>query len=520
MNDSQRETIEFLGDPGSYTPRPYSIERRETHGAIVFLAGDCAYKLKRAVRYPYMDYSTVIARKAMCERELSVNRRTAPELYLNARPIVRRADGTLGFGQTREAHDAIDWVVVMRRFPESGLLAEMQRRSELTPKLMRQLAEEIAAFHIKAAPAAAHGGAERIRAVIDENAALLQKLGFDPVKCAQLTALSYEALGRTRSLLERRRDEGKVRRCHGDLHLNNICLIGERPVLFDAIEFNEDFACIDVLYDVAFLIMDVMRYRLQDCANILLNRYLEMTGDYQGLAALPLFLSCRAAITAHVTVSRLKESQAHDAAESRKEAARLLDLAIEALTPHKPQLIAIGGLSGTGKSTLAYALANFLPPAPGAIVLRSDILRKHLYGVADSDRLPTSAYAPQIHNHVYATLMDTARSILVAGYSVIVDAVFGQSNQRAEISRIATDVNVPFSSLWLEAPFTQLGRRITARRDDASDANVQIVRKQVAEIAKPLEWHTIDASGTSVQTFAAAKATLEAIVGLRCSPRP
>jgi uncharacterized protein len=509
MTDPQREAIAFLANPESYSPKPESVERRETHGAIVFLAGDHAYKLKRAVCYPYMDYSTPALRKAMCERELAVNRRTAPDLYLEVRPLVRGADGQINFGIACEAQGAIDWVVVMRRFGEADLLAEMRRRGEVTPTLMRRLGETIAEFHNKAESTSAWGGERGMRAVIDENVELLHRLGFDTASVARLEALSRETLVRVAPLLDRRRDTGFVRRCHGDLHLNNICLIAGQPVLFDAIEFNDAFSCIDVLYDLSFPLMDLLRHRLDPCANALLNRYLERTADYDGLAALPLFLSCRAAISAHVGVSRAEQTQLRINQTAAPNAPdQLLAFAVECLVRDSARLVAIGGVSGTGKSTLAYCLAPTVPPAPGAVVLRSDVIRKRLLDVPESSRLPESAYSPEMHSRIYAAVAERARSVVEAGYSVIVDAVFASPAQRAEVAQAADECKVPFSGLWLEAPTNLLEDRILDRRNDASDASAQILHAQLRQVENPRDWNVIDAGGKPEQTLALARAVL------------
>src|SRR5208282_857202 len=238
------------------------VERHETHGSIVFLAGERAYKLKRSVRFPYMDYSTLERRKAMCEAELAVNRRLAPELYIETATVVRHKDGSLHIGGAADSSGAVDWLVVMRRFDQGTLLESMRARGSLSAPLMRQLGERIAEFHLAAERQPAWGGAAGIEAIIDENRDLLNPLTgrpFDRSKIDRLDGLARNELKKLRTLLDTRRDAGHVRRCHGDLHLNNICLWDGRPVPFDAIEFCDAFACIDVLFDLALLLMDLDR---------------------------------------------------------------------------------------------------------------------------------------------------------------------------------------------------------------------------------------------------------------------
>jgi len=498
--DEQAATVAFLSTPEAYGLRHGPIARHATHGSIVFLAGERAYKLKQAVKFPYMDYSTAARRKAMCEAELAVNRRLAPEIYIGVEPVVRTGNGALHIGKTSVADSPQDWLVVMRRFDQGSLLESMRRRGALGPPLMRQLGERIAAFHAGAEPIAEFGGAQGIAAVIDENRDLLGKLAgrpFAPDKIARLDALARQALADLRELLEERREKRFVRRCHGDLHMNNICVFDGRPVPFDAIEFLDSFACIDVFFDLAFLLMDMDRHGLREDANIVLNRYLERTGDYGGLAVLPLFMSCRAALRAHVLVAMADARHGSLDSAQAGEAMHLLDCAVAYLEPHEARLVAIGGVSGTGKSTLAAALAPRLGRAPGAIVLRSDMLRKQLWGTGELTRLPPEAYDPGFTARVYDALLARVGMILKAGYDVIADAVFGEGHQRIKLESLAKREGVGFQGIWLTAPTDLLEQRIAARRGDASDATADVLHDQLARMSTPADWRRIDVSGTS-----------------------
>jgi uncharacterized protein len=513
MPNSQQDVIAFLSDPRSYGLGDGEVERRETHGAIVFLAGDRAWKLKRAVRYPYMDYSTKEARKQMCAREIAINRRTAPDLYLSVLPIVRGENGRLEFGAEHDPRNAEDWVVVMRRFEQRALLADMMRRDELTPALMRHLGETIAEFHGKADATPEFGGSGGMEAVIDENALLLREFCPDGFLARVEYFIEHcaAALKRLGVLLDRRQDMGLVRRCHGDLHLNNICVIAGRPVLFDAIEFNDNFACIDVLYDLAFPLKDLLHNGHKTNANTLLNRYLERTGDYQGLAALPLFLACRAGISAHAAVSRAQEMVAASSLEvSHAEFRAFVDFGIACLERTSPMLVAVGGVSGTGKSTLAYNLAPQLAPEPGAIVLRSDIIQKAIMNVPETERLPASAYTSEMHQRVYSKLENHAATILAAGYPAIADAVFGDATQRDAIAQTARNARTLFKGIWLEAVPSILERRVAARKGDASDATIEVLRRQSADVERPPDWEIISSDEGSDQTLALVRRSLEA----------
>jgi aminoglycoside phosphotransferase family enzyme len=524
-SDPQAAAIAYLSDPSSHGLGTEAVERLDTHGAMVFLAGDRAYKLKRAVKFPYMDFSTVERRRRFCEAEVALNRRTAPGLYLGAEPIMRRADGRLGIGGVGEP---VDWVVIMRRFDQSALLDDRARRGTLDVPLVLELADEVYRFHCAAKPAPDFGGRAGLRAVADGNAESL-RVARDILPASEVEPLidaTVRALARVGDLADRRRAEGKIRRCHGDLHLRNICLIDGRPTLFDCIEFDDAIACIDVMYDLAFLLMDLWHRGLKRHANAVLNRYLDLSGGDGGvLAALPLFLSLRAAVRAHVGAAALvRQPAGTPEAVSRvmgEEARRYLAEARGFLEPPPPVLVAIGGLSGTGKSTLAYLLAPETGPAPGARVIRSDVIRKRLMGVAWHQRLPESAYADEVTERVYAALLAEAADALGAGHGVIADAVFARPWQRDAVAAEAAKSGNPFHGLWLEAPPEVLERRIGARRADASDATVAILRRQLDYEIGPMDWTRIDVSGDEPAALADARRVLgPAITDTRNGPRP
>lgn len=504
--NDQSEVIETLSSPATYgLPGAVKIERAETHGAIVFLAGERAYKLKRAVKYPYLDYSTPELRRRACRAELEVNRRATPEIYLGVNAVVREG-GRLRLAadepEGREPAGTVDWVLVMRRFAETDVLEQRRIAGRLSAETMRALAETIASFHMTAEPRRDFGGAKGLSTIVEENLTILEAMAdrgadrgagaFDRARVDALARLSWAELERVTPLLDRRRADGLVRRCHGDLHLNNICLIDGRPRLFDAIEFSEEFASIDVFYDLAFLIMDLDRHGLRPLANVVLNRYLERTADYDGLAVLPLFLSCRAAIRAHVAVTR---AEAMHAGAPPEEARTLLDRAIAYLEPAPARALAIGGVSGTGKTTVARAIAPSLGPCPGAVILRSDVTRKRLMGVEETTKLPQAAYTPEISERVFSTLARTAGQVVAAGHGVILDAVYGEASERTAIEGVMRRAGVRFDGIWLEAPAHVLEARIGGRRGDASDATVDVLRQQLARIPKPATWAAIDAGG-------------------------
>jgi uncharacterized protein len=319
------------------------------------------------------------------------------------------------------------------------------------------------------------------------------------------------AFARLRPLLMARGEAGLVRRGHGDLHLGNIALIEGRPVPFDALEFDPVVASGDVLYDLAFLLMDLVERKLAPAANVVLNRYLTETRrreDLDALAALPFLMSMRAAIRAKVTAARAAVAPAVDRTATERSATAYFDLATALIAPPPARLVAVGGLSGTGKSLLARALAPDVLPHPGAVVLRSDIERKALFGAAETDRLPAEAYTPEITARTYAVLVDKAGRTIAAGHSAIVDAVFSDTAEREAVAAIAGASGVTFAGLFLTADLATRVARIGHRTGDASDADAAVARRQEEYALGSLDWSTVDASGTPDDTLARAKAVL------------
>ncbi|MCC7416774.1 MAG: AAA family ATPase [Acidobacteria bacterium] len=495
MRDGQAAVIAFLADPAAYGGAP--VERIDTHASIVFLAGQRAYKLKRAVRYDYLDFSTPERRRACCEAEVRLNRRTAPALYRGVLPVARHVDGslTLGGGGT-----PVDWVVAMNRFPQEAVFDRLAVAGRLDPDLMPPLAASIAAFHATAAPRPDHGGRAGMAWVIEGNAAGFAEFGngcLDRSAAARAIDDARGELDRRAALLERRRAAGLVRQCHGDLHLRNIVLLDGRPTLFDAIEFNDEIACIDVLYDLAFLLMDLWRRRLPRHANAVWNRYLAETTDFGGVALLPLFLSCRAAVRAKTsaTAARLQPEKDTRHSELQDLAREYLAMAQALLHPPDASLIAVGGFSGSGKSTLAQALAPSVGAVPGAVLLRSDEIRKRLLGVPMLEPLGAEGYAPEVSRRVYALLAERAAAIIREGHSVVVDAVHAREEDRRAIEEVAARLSRTFVGFWLEAPESVLIARAEPRRNDPSDADAAVIRAQRAQGTGEIGgWLRVDAS--------------------------
>jgi aminoglycoside phosphotransferase family enzyme/predicted kinase len=499
--DDQREAIAFLAAQTS--------ERIDTHAAMVFLRGDRAYKLKRAVRFSYLDYSTVAAREASCRAELALNKRTAPDLYLAVRAITREPGGALVFDG---GGAPVDWVVEMLRFDQDCLFDRLAGRGELSAELMERLSAAIAAFHEGAERTPGLGGRASLAVEIDgneQNLALAPPGTFRDGLCASLVERWRAELARHAALLDRRDEQGHVRRCHGDLHLRNIFLWRGQPMLFDCIEFSEHLSCIDVLYDLAFLLMDLEHRKLGAFAGLVFNAYLDRSDEAEGIAALPLMMSLRAAIRAHTGVAAARsQSDAARRDAMMGEAAEYLELADRLLAAPAPQLIALGGLSGSGKSTLARALAPGRGAAPGARLLHTDAIRKRLYGVEKETRLSAAAYTEAAGKQVYRLQREAAATCLRAGYSAIVDGVFGRPEERAAIAAVARDCGAGFTGFWLSAPPETMRARIERRTDDMSDATVDVLAQQQRYEIGKMTWKTIDAGADAAAAAAQARVFL------------
>jgi aminoglycoside phosphotransferase family enzyme len=464
------------------------------------------------VTFPFLDYATLDKRKAACEAELAVNRPFAPQIYRRVVPITRENDGTLAVGS---AGTPVEWAVEMARFDEHATLDHLAARGGIDAVLADALGHTVAAAHAQA-PVATQP-AEWIAAIgayIDEHDATFRAApALFPVRQVdELTTAMGAAYARIRPLLFASGERGLIRRCHGDLHLGNIVLIEDKPVLFDAIEFSEIIATGDVLYDLAFLLMDLHARELDEAANIVFNRYLIETrcdADLDGLAALPFYLAMRAAIRAKVTAARLARDTGERRSATEAEARRYFDLALALIAPPPARLIAVGGLSGTGKSLLARMLAPHTAPVPGAVLLRSDVERKRLFGKRETERLPPEAYTQKVSETVYELLIERAERIVRAGHSVVVDLVFAKPQERDALAAAAARAGVPLHGLFLTAPLALRQQRVGDRVADASDADAKVAALQEDYDLGTLDWSEIDASGKPADTLRYALAALE-----------
>lgn len=505
---NQADVVAFLSSPTAYGSTA-QVQRIDTHSSVVFLVGERVFKLKRAVRYDYLDYSTVDRRRECCVAELRLNRRTAPSVYHRVRAVTGDGPGTLTLDGNGAA---VEWLVEMSRFDESDVLDGLADRGRLDLAVMPVLARAVAKLHAVAEWRFDHGGRRGMAWVIDGNADGFHEYGqgaLDPGVCRQLTTRSHEALELQADRLMARRAQGFVRRCHGDLHLGNVCLLDGQPTLFDCVEFSDQISCIDVLYDLAFLVMDLLHRGLPRHAHAACNEYVVATTDFDGLALLPLFLSVRAAVRAKTsaTAARLQGTPAEQ--ERQRQAAReYLHLALSVLDPAPARLVAIGGLSGAGKSVVARELAPAIGAAPGALVLRSDVVRKSLLGVAPAVPLGSEGYAAGVTRRVYRELASRAATAVAAGHSVIVDAVFADPRDRMAIAEAARLTSVPFAGVWLDAPADTRTDRVARRTGDASDATPAVLQEQLARGIGELDWSRVDAAGEREATVRAVESCI------------
>ena len=472
----QREAAEFLRELTGSEPI-------ETHISAVFAGVHDVLKLKKAVRLPFLDFTRLSARRDMARRELALNRLAAPGIYRDVRAVARTASGTLHLAPD-DAPGAIDYVVRMARVPAADFLDAIATRGALDASLLDALGDSVANLHAKMPPVQGWNSPGNLRAIIEGNATAARSAGLPENRVRDWRAATLAELERIAPLLQQRADAGLVRRAHGDLHLGNMCLWDGKPTAFDMLEFDEAMATIDLGYDIAFLLMDLEFHAGRAAANRVMNRYVARTGDTGLLAGLPCFLSTRAMVRAHVQASRGQPDQA----------ARYVDIAMAALAPATQWLVAIGGLQGTGKTTLARALAPGLGRAPGALVLRSDELRKRLHGAAPEEKLPPSAYSERANAELNAALLKETATALRSGQAVVADSTFLRVSLREAIEAVAREAGVLFMGVWLEADLDTLLERVAARTGDASDAGPDVLREAAAIDPGEITWRRVNAS--------------------------
>lgn len=482
--------------PVAFAHGVQGIDCIETHISWVLLAGDHAYKFKKPLALDFLDYSTLALRRAACEEELRINRRTAPGIYLDVVAVI----GTLAAprivpAQALGATDSVlEWAVHMRRFAQEDLLSSRIDRGELQPAHIDRLARHVAAFHAAAAVAAADspwGSPALVREAVAHNFDDVQAVVANTPLAAALQAVQHWSEskgGQLAALMAQRREQGWVRECHGDLHLGNLVLIEGQPQLFDAIEFNPGLRWIDVLADIAFVLMDLQAHGRADLAWRLLNTYLEHTGDYSGLRLLLYYQCYRAMVRAKVAALRLAQQHGQGDA-ARREVARYLQLASRYTQAQAPALWLVSGVSGSGKSSQTQALIERL----GIVRIKADVERKRLHGLPmlarSAQQLPQGIYTAQATRRTYARLAELARAVLAAGLPVLVDATCLKLAQRGALMAVAQSLGLPCRILALDAPVEVLRQRVLQRAqagDDPSEADLAVLDAQLRQ-REPLQ---------------------------------
>ncbi|MDF1730228.1 MAG: AAA family ATPase [Minwuia sp.] len=491
----QAATVAFMMQADTHGGE--TVEHIETHISHIFLAGDYAWKMKKAVGLDFVDFSTLAQRKAACEAELVVNARTARAMYLDVVAVNAR-DGQLWLGPPTAP---VEYLVWMHRFEQADLLDRMAAEHRLDLQTVREFADAVAGLHLTAEVVCPRTGLDAFGETLDDLISNLDHAVPDRLRAAfgRWRAKVLPVAGALAPRLAARARRGAVRHGHGDLHLNNACRFRGEVVLFDAIEFEPRFSHVDVLYDAAFALMDLRHRGEDEPAIVFLSRYLVATRDYADMPALRLFLSVRAAVRALVGVL---------SPAGQTGAAEYLMLAEDLLTaPRPPRVIAIGGRSGTGKSTLAQALAPRIAHAPDVVILRTDEIRKRMLGCRPDETLGAEAYRSEVTVAVYRRLAHDAGRALGAGVSVILDATMLKPEQRAIAQSIARDSGVAFHGFWLVGAEETLAERIAGRGTDASDADQQVMRRQ-PKIDEVAGWQTLRSDRDRSATLEAALALL------------
>ncbi|MFN6518554.1 MAG: AAA family ATPase [Nostoc sp. CreGUA01] len=474
--------IEQMLEPGFYPHEvTESIQLIQTHVSYVLLTGDYAYKLKKPVNFGFLDFSTLEKRQHFCQEELRLNQRGAGELYLEVLPITLVGE-QYQLGGTGEA---AEYVLKMRQFPQESLLSTFFEQGKLNETHLDELGRVVAQYHAHAQTNDYIGGfgeVSNVRAAFDENYQQTEKYIGGPQTQAQFTQTKEytdKFFAERPELFASRIHNDYIRECHGDLHLRNIALWHDKILLFDCIEFNEPFRFVDVMYDVAFTVMDVEARGRKDLGNAFLNTYVEQTGDWEGLELLPLYLSRQAYVRAKVTSFLLDDPSVPAAVkqEATKTAAEYYKQAWEYTKPKQGQLILMSGLSGSGKSTTARLLAREL----GAIHLRSDAVRKHLGGISLWERGGDDLYTPEMTEKTYRRLLSLGIILANQGFSVILDAKYDKQRLRQEAIAEAKKHQIPLQIIQCTAPLEVLQERLNKRTGDIADATADLLDSQLKQ---------------------------------------
>ena len=491
---SQSDIISFFSSPDTH--RGQEVKRIDTHANIAFLVGYDAYKMKRDVKFPFLDYSSLAKRKAACDAEIRLNSQYAPQIYRSTLPITLEANGNLELNGRGEV---VEWLVHMNRFDEHLGLDKIADRDGIPSDLAQDLAHLMLRAHKRTTLRDAQPWIDDLMSYVNQNLEAFLEFPelFPKEDVMVLDMAARKELAHITPIIQRRGADGLVRLNHGDAHLANIVMHDGKPLLFDAIEFDDAIATGDVLYDLAFLLLDLCERKELGAANVVFNTYLQLSHDTRHLRDLRImrfYMMMRAAIRAKISAASLQHQEGRLREKTRQQAIKYFQISQKSIAPVAPVLFAIGGFSGTGKTTLARGLAPLLGHIPGAVHLRTDIIRKELLHLPTTEKAEATTYTQEFSEHVYKDLQERAAHILKAGHSVIVDGVYAKAKERDSLEQLAQRNNSEFQGIWLHSDLNTLINRVEARHGDASDANAEVVKLQHTYDTGPVAWPTLDAS--------------------------
>jgi uncharacterized protein len=501
MDATLPRLIQQMLQPDFYShPVQEPIQLLQTHISYILLTGEYAYKIKKPINFGFLDFTSLEKRRYFCNEELRLNQRLSTELYLGVLPILERA-GQYRLGGSDVEQTIVEYTLQMREFPQEMLLSQLFRDGKLTPEMVQKLAEQVATFHASAVTnpeVTAYGSLESVQKVDTNNQAISAAF----VSTSQTQQQLDETRAFTTHFFEchadwfaQRQTDGKIRECHGDLHLNNVCFYQNKIQIFDCIEFNQAFRNIDVIYDAAFLVMDLEFRGRVDLANLFLNTYLEQTGDYKGAVLLPLYLSMRAYIRGKVNSLALNDPaiSAPHKAEFLQCAQAYYRQAWDYAQRSPGRIILMSGLSGSGKSTVARQLAQKL----NAIHIRSDAVRKHLAEIplhqrgdsfspkAQGGIAGSGIYTLEMTQKTYSTLLELGLLLSQQGWPVILDAKYDRQSLRQPLLEAASAAQIPITIVECTAPVEVLRDRLNHRANDIADATADLLESQI-KAAEPL----------------------------------
>ncbi len=480
MSSYEQKLLKFLSNPESYPHSCQHIVHRETHISHVLLTGPYAYKVKKPLKLDFLDFSSVQKREAACQHELERNLFYAPELYLDVVPIFFSGDDFSFEG----SGNPVEWALKMKEFDEDLLFSRLLKQGRLEEGHIERFCYSIARIQKNAKERPECWGELEIERLCNENIESCRVRLEDEAEQGMLKEIATHTRMEIfkKSELLKRRQQTHVKLLHGDLHLSNICIFQGKEIAFDCIEFNDAYASCDSIADIAFLLMDLLKNKRQDLYQRALNSYLESSDDYEGLTLLPLYISYRAMVRAKVRA--IKDSNDPEIHE-------YLKLARSAFSEKAaPFVVAIGGVSGSGKSTIARALAKKLK----MLHLRSDFIRKSLLGIEPLETAPDTAYSSQMSEKTYEAMLQRAKLALEAGFPVILDATYIEDGRRSAIFQFAKSLGIPFYGFFCSLPDEMAHERIEKRTGDVSDADTSVLKRQLQHMGEISDWNILDVS--------------------------